>query len=136
MSRGGRPNGDLMVGVGPYFAKNFAKFHPFFRERNFRGISPLLGGFGEISAKFSKFPELGPKFRQNTAKFGRNFPILLLGRKKMAIFRQPPRKSENLRRNFRKFAKFRKFREIFAKFWPFLSEIAKEISPLSRRNKG
>jgi len=60
----------LYLGVGPYFAIFFAKFHPYFRERNFREISTLFWGFGEISAKFSKFRELGTKFRQNTAKFG------------------------------------------------------------------
>jgi len=39
-------------------------------------------------------------------------------------------------RNFEISLKFRNFCEIFAKFRPFSSEITKEISTLSRRNKG
>jgi hypothetical protein len=57
------------VGVGPYFAKFFAKFHPFFKERNFCEILPLFEGFGEISAKFSEFREVGTKFREIFVKF-------------------------------------------------------------------
>jgi hypothetical protein len=83
------------LGVGPYFAKFFAKFHLSFKERNFREILPLLEGFGEISANFSKFAKWGRnfvKFSQKFAKFRPTVPMADLGRKRIGRISPNPSK--------------------------------------------
>ncbi len=49
----------LLVVVGPYFAKLFAKFHFFSGHFLFRKILPLYQEFGEISAKFVNYANWG-----------------------------------------------------------------------------
>ena len=111
------------VGVGPYFAKSF------------REISPLFGGFGEISANnfFQNFANLGRNFVKTPRNLGVICPCYSLAEENSLNFANPPPIEGDLRRLMRNLGKFR---EIFEKFWPFLSEITKEISPRKGRNKG
>ena len=106
--------------------------HPIFRK-----ISTLLRGFGEISAKFSNFANLGRNFVKMPRNFGEIYPCLSLAEKnRLSFAKLHTKRGEFSDEISAKLAKFWKFIEIFAKFWPFFSEITKEFSPLSRRNKG
>jgi hypothetical protein len=83
-----------LLGVGPYFANFFAKFHPFSGNENFAKFRPFWGGLAKFRRNFQNFANLGRNFVKIPQNLGEICPCRSLAEKKLAIFRHTPPKRE------------------------------------------